>query len=393
MRRWFMTTIALVIILVPAVTHAQEPAGDVSKGVIEGKVVNQTEDGLGLGGIDVCLITVAEVEVEKKTVRTDEDGSFRFDGLMTDSRYLVHVSFEDIDYYYPVDFTVAPPTGPIEIPVCSTTEDDGAISIEWRHIVLQMEDGNLTVTDVIWLVNEGDHTYIGSETTNFGGKQGTLVFTLPEGATDFSVPDYTAEDYFLIDNNTVIHTLVFPPGEQQLVYSYQLSETGPGETSIELLIDYPTSALDVMVAMEDVEVTSTRLNPAEPVETEDGKQYIHFTANTLSRGETVDIRLINVAGQNSGMLIVLCVAVSVVLLCLAVYLLRKIRAKNMAPVTATSRKDTSDVERQVRDDMARLDRDYEQGFMDEATYRKRYAAKAAELAGIRKPGNAESPDE
>jgi len=244
MCRWFLAIIALAVILVPAATHAQDPVEDAAGGVIEGRVVNRTDDGRGLGGIDVCLITVAEVETENETARTDENGSFRFEGLMTDSRYLVHVTFEDIDYYYPVDFTVAPPTGPIEIPVCSTTEDDGAIRIEWRHIVVQMEEGNLTVTDVIWLVNDGDHTYTGSEATNFNGKQGTLVFTLPEGATNFSVPDYTAEDYFLIDNNTVIHTLVFPPGEQQLVYSYQLSETDTRDTMIELAVNYPTGALD-----------------------------------------------------------------------------------------------------------------------------------------------------
>jgi len=386
-RWWFLVTTILVILLTPAVVHAQESTGDTAGSVIEGRVINQTEDGRGLGGIDVCLITVAEEELENETTRTDEDGSFRFDGLLKGSRYLLHVSFEDIDYYYPVDFTVALPAEPIEIPVCNTTEDDGEISIEWRHIVVQLEQGNLTVTDVIWLVNEGNHTYIGSEATNFNGKQGTLVFTLPEGSTNFSVPDYTTEDYIVIDNNTVIYTLVFPPGEQQLVYSYQLSETDSRDTMIELPVNYPTSALDVMVAMEDVEVASSRLSPTEPVETEDGQQYIHFTGNTLHKGETVDIRLINVTGQSSGGLIVLWVAVPVVVLCLAVYLLRKIRTKNMTPVTATSRKNTSDVEQQVLDDLNQLDRDYEQGLMDEATYRKNYAARAAELDGMRKPGN------
>lgn len=393
MRRWFLAIIALAIILVPAATYAQEPVEDEAGGVIEGKVVNQTQDGGGTGGLDVCLIMVAEVETGNETTRTDEDGSFRFDGLLTDSRYLVHVTFEDIDYYYPVDFVDAPPTGPIEIPVCNTTEDDGAIRIEWRHIVVRMEEGNLTVTDVIWLVNDGEHTYIGSEATSFNGKQGTLVFTLPEGAINFSVPDYTAEDYFLIDNNTVVNILIFPPGEQQLVYSYQLPGMDTGDAIIQLVIDYPTSVLEVMVAMEDVEVASARLSPTEPVETEDGQQYIHFTGNTLDRGETVDIRLINVTGQSSAMLIVLWVTLPLVVLCLVVYLMRKIRTKNVAPVTATSRKGTLDVERQVLDDMTQLDRDYEQGLTDETTYRKKYAAKAAELAGIRNPGNAGSPNE
>jgi len=67
--------------------------------------------------------------------------------------------------------------------------------------------------------------------------------------------------------------------------------------------------------------------------------------------------------------------------------------KKVVPVTAPSRKGTSDVERQVLDDMTRLDRDYEQGLMDEATYRKKYAARAAELAGMRKPGNTGSVNE
>nr|MBC8477201.1 hypothetical protein [Dehalococcoidia bacterium] len=235
------------------------------------------------------------------------------------------------------------------------------------------------------LVNDGDRTYVGSEATSFEGKQGTLVFTLPPGAMQFDVPEDSTEDYLLVDN-MVVTTMVFPPGEKQLLYYYRLATSESGDFTINLKADYPTDALEVMVTGEDIEVSSARLVPADPVETDDGQHYVHFTGEYLDRGDAIDIRLASSSGGSGTLAIVLWIVGAVVVLCLAAYLVRKSRAQTTTPAATIRAYDREAVspEQRLLDEIVRLDRDFEQGLLDEETYRQRYADKDARLAELKK---------
>ena len=328
MRKLIYVLVILLAIGLPGNLSAQ----DSEQGVIEGQVVNETEGGGNVAGLDVGLITLVEGEaMETQTGETEEEGKFRFTDISVAQSYLVRVCYMQVDYYYPVDFSTDETEKSIEIPVCDTTTNDQAIRVYLIHLILRSGDGYFSVTEVMWLLNDGDKTYIGSEETAFGEIQGTLVFTLPEGAADFGVPEASIGDYFLIDNNTVTNTLVFPPGEKEIVFSYNLGVPSAGDLEVNLPVDYPTDALHVMVQGEDIEVASTRLSPADPIVMETGEQYIHFTGDSLNRGDIVDIRLSSLSGDTNSILIILGVIAAVVIIGLGTYFLIRKRAKAPSP--------------------------------------------------------------
>ena len=382
--RWLLAAVAVLAILpFPGIAFAQEQVD----GTIEGQVVNQSEGGGSVVDLSVSLISGGEEEgaAETRTARTDGEGRFQFSNIPVESSYLVRVDYMKIAYYYPLEFGDTETTISIEIPVCDTMASDQAIRISWHHVVVRIQAEYITVTEVILLVNDGDRTYVGSEATSFEGKQGTLVFTLPPGAMQFEVPEDSAEDYLLVDN-MVVTTMVFPPGEKQLLYYYQLATSESGDFTINLKADYPTDAMDVMVTGEDTEVSSARLAPADPVETDDGQHYVHFTGEYLDRGDAIDIRLARSSGGSGMLAIVLWIVGAVVVLCMLVYLVRRSRAQAKTPAAIIQDYDREAVspEQRLLDEIVRLDRDFEQGLLDEETYRQRYADNDARLAELKK---------
>ncbi len=315
----------LVVILLTIGLPGSVSAQDSEQGVIEGQVVNETEGGGSVAGLYVALVAQVEGEVrEVQTGQTDDEGKFRFTDISVTQSYLVRVCYMQVDYYYPVNFSTGETEKSIEVPVSDTTTSDQSIRVYLLHVILHAEDGYFSVTEVMWLLNEGDKTYVGSDETNFGGVQGTLVFTLPEGATDFGVPEESVGDYFIVDDNTVTNTLVFPPGENEVIFSYNLDVPSSGDLVINLPVDYPTDTVHVLVQGEDIEVASTRLSPADPIITDTGGEFIHFVGDSLSRGDTVDIRISSLSGGNSPSLIIFgAIAVVVIIGFVTYYLMRK----------------------------------------------------------------------
>lgn len=312
-----ITILAVLLVFgLPGAAFAQESA----EGAINGQVINGTEGGGSVAGIEVTLITyINDVISETRTTKTDKEGKFQFDNVATEHEYLVSVRYVEVDYYYPVVFDPSETTAYVEIGVCDTTTSDQAIRIGLAHTIINIEEESLQVTEVFWLVNDGDRTYTGTD--------GVLVFTLMEGATVFEAPQELMPDYQFLDNNRVAYLVPFPPGERQLVYSYRLTKPSSNELAIPLEIHYPTDVLELMIAGEDIEVAVTQLAPAEPVVTDTGERFIHFRGENLPRGTVVNLRLSNVSGSSVPYSVILYVIIGVVIAGIAVYLMKRMRKR------------------------------------------------------------------
>jgi len=316
MCRFIAILVVLIILGLPGTTFAQESA----EGEINGQVINGTEGGGSVAGIEVTLITyINDVISETRTTKTDKEGKFQFDNVATEHEYLVSVRYVEVDYYYPVVFDPGETTAYVEIGVCDTTTSDQAIRIGLAHTIINLEEENLQVTEVFWLVNDGDRTYTGTD--------GVLVFTLTEGATVFEAPQELMLDYQFLDNNRVTYLVPFPPGERQLVYSYRLTKPSSNELAIPLEVHYPTDVLELMIAGEDIEVAVTQLAPAEPVVTDTGERFIHFRGENLPRGTVVNLHLSNVSGSSVPYSVILYVIIGVVIAGIAVYLMKRMRKR------------------------------------------------------------------
>jgi hypothetical protein len=309
---FLMAVVISLVSLLPAAALAQESAS----GTISGQVVNDTTGGGSVAGVEVSLITyVNGVAGETRTTMADGEGKFRFDNVAIDSEYLVSAKYMDVNYYYSVVFEAGKTTAYVEVKVCDTTNSDETIRVKQSHTIINAGEKDLLVTEIFVLDNDGDKTYVGTD--------GVLVFTLPQGATNFQAPQEQASDYEFLDNNRVTYLVPFPPGERQVVYSYTLPVPSYNGLTISLQVDYPTDVLDLMVAGEGIEVTATQLSPADPVVTGTGEQFIHFRGDNLPRGTVINLHL-SKASQGSGPLrVILYVIIAMVIAGIAVYLVKR----------------------------------------------------------------------
>ena len=316
MRRLIAILLILLISGLPVMALAQESAD----GVINGQVINGTEGGSSVDEIEVTLITYVDgMMAETRTAKTDEEGKFQFDDVATEHIYLVSVKYMEVNYYYSVAFESGETTAYVEVGVCDATTSDESISIGLAHNIINVEEESIKITEVFWLVNDGDRTYVGTE--------GVLVFTLPAGAYNFEAPQELMPDYQFLGGNRVTYLVPFPPGERQLVYSYRLAKPDSSELTIPLEIDYSMDSYALMVGGEGIEVTVTQLAPAEPVSTDTGEYFIHFRGENLPRGTVINIRLSNLSGGGGLHFVILWVIVAVVIVGIAVYLLKKGRSE------------------------------------------------------------------
>ena len=312
MKRIIILFVALCVIVLPAAVHAQEPV----TGEIVGQVVNGTEGGGSVAGIEVTLITYVDDMVSDTTATTtDGEGRFSFSGVVREHDYLVTAEYMDVDYYYPVAFESGEETARVDVGVCEVTDSDRAISIDLAHTMIDIAEDSLKVTAVYWLYNDGDTTYVGVD--------GSPVFTLPEGAFGFEAPQELVIDYELLEGNRVAYLVPFPPGERQLVFAYSLPRPDAAEFTLPLKIDYPTASLELMIAGEDIEVSLNELAPADPVVSDTGDRFIHFKGKDLQRGTVVNLRLSGPGGGGGFPLYIIWIIIGALVIGLAVYLLNR----------------------------------------------------------------------
>jgi len=306
-----------LVLGLPVAALAQESA----EGKIGGQVINGTEGGGSVAGIEVTLFTYINDEIaETRTARTDGEAKFQFDNVAAEHQHLLSARYMEVDYYYPVVFDPGETAAYVEVGVCDTTTSDQTIRIGLAHTIVNVEKESLQVTEVFWLVNDGDRTYVGTD--------GVLVFTLPEGVTGFDAPQELMPDYQFLDDNRVAYLVPFPPGERQLIYSYRLAKPDSNEFDIPLEVNYRTDNLEVMVQGEGIEVAVTQLAPAEPVVTGTGERFIHFRGENLPRGTVINLRLYDMSGGGGLHFIVIWVIIAVVIVGIAVYLVQRRKREN-----------------------------------------------------------------
>ena len=312
MLRLIAIAVILSVFVIPAAAFAQESVA----GTINGQVINGTEGGSITAGVEITLLTyVNDALAGTMTTRTDEEGRFQFDVASTEHTYLVSARYREVDYYYLVVFEPGETVTYIEVGVCDTTTSDEAIRVGLAHAIISVEEESIQVSQVYWLVNDEDRTYVGTDHV--------LVFTLPDGAYGFNAPQELMLDYQLLDDNKVTYLVPFPPGERQLIFSYKLAKPDSNDLGIPLAIDYPTNSFELMVGGEDIEVIVGQLAPAEPVLADTGERFIHFQGSGFARGNVINVAISGLLAARSLPYVILSVIITAVAVIIVVYMVRR----------------------------------------------------------------------
>jgi hypothetical protein len=270
------------------------PASAAERGVITGRVVNETT-GKPAAGAEVTLAAADEDGTGKvqRTVTTDKDGTYRFDGLPSGASWLYVVDARFDGGLFPGSpFRFPPGERPLletSLRVWNTTTDPNSIIIARDAMFVLPSEDSVGVVESVTVLNQTDFAYIGRGMTDGSAGETTFGFGLPAGAGDvrvenasFDVPELVETDYgFGI-------TVALPPDESDFTYSYRV----PADALTYVLSKtalYPTADL-LVFAGEPLKIQSDRLD-AKGTETIDGKTYERWEAPGLvDAGDTVLIQ-------------------------------------------------------------------------------------------------------
>lgn len=397
------------------------------QGTIEGQVTNGTADGGSVEGLEVTLTALSGGEVKDTfTATTDATGRFRFEDLDTAATltYGVAVSYQGVSYdsSEPVGFSDQTMLF-VPLKVYDATTSDEDIVIARAHFIIDFQSKLFMVTEVFFVANTGDRTYVGS--AGEGGHGGTVRFSLPAGAEGLQFRDPEASQRYLpVENGFVDRSPVRPGGEpEQVLFSYHVRyDSSAFGLSTDLI--YPISDINVLVADVGAEVTSEQV-AFESKMGGQGQSYLNLTGQNLPEDTTLVLNFTNLPQEvttpgvdvvpDSSQTVLLWIAGGLLALAVALgfgYPLLRRRAespaarsaeplggvypeRSLGPQDRLTAKPLEQERRAVDDEidleverqellleMARLDDDFEDGKIDEDEYERERAEIKAELVAV-----------
>lgn len=168
-------------------TDPNAPAPPVEFGTVRGIVTNgTTEEPLADAEVKLRAFTVNFEETLNLTATTDADGAFSFDleDVPSDWVYLVSSSYGDLNFSSDAGrVSNAEPELELPVTVYDKTSDATMINIDQMHVIIDLFDGGIAVTELYVFGNQSAAVFVG-ESGNMD--EGTVQITLPEGAEEIS---------------------------------------------------------------------------------------------------------------------------------------------------------------------------------------------------------------
>ena len=214
----------LLVALLPAMALAQEPTA------VEGKLTNGTAGAPPPAGVEVTLHVVqSTASVETNVGVTDEAGAFRIEVPMVDNvtSYVISLSYEGAVYGMALDLGEL--TEPADIMVYESTSDLSVLEVNSAALVLRPQpdnEGMLSGSEVVSLVNTSDRTFIPDLTGPVMGQMNFMRFSLPPGATNLRLEsDLAGGDIIEVGPGFAV-TASVPPGDHLVGFSYSAPYDG-----------------------------------------------------------------------------------------------------------------------------------------------------------------------
>ncbi len=191
-------------------------------GTIEGVVVNASKENAKLSGVRVTLSSyLGEKNLETYSQITDDKGAFEFKNLPWNRSYEISIRYDGS--LYATERMVFPPEDSrieLTLPIYESTDDASDISIHHYHILIKVEDGKVSVAEVIDIVNKGNKIYSGRTVDEKKGIKGTISLLVPENATSVNFLEGISRDNLIINDNLIIDTTPIVPGIRRIAFTY-----------------------------------------------------------------------------------------------------------------------------------------------------------------------------
>lgn len=251
------------------------------------------------------------------------------------------------------------------LPCCITAqeEDEPGIIIESRHIVLEMADAELHITDAIMVnIQSSD------------GNEELLTYSIPAGYTRFEIHNGLDPDSLIFQEDRIIDARHLPAGKIPIAFKYAL----PISRNTVILPFYAyneTRVFYFLVKNLELDISSNELLDEGMIEM--GERSFHaFSAVGLRQGEEL---VITIAGMEKrarrNQVLIFAAVVALILIVIVVFVFRKGRGERLS---GDEQDDLlSGKRKMLAATIALLDEKHEKGEIGDAAYqrlRKEYSA-------------------
>ena len=403
----------LTIMALPALSSTVHAAAAAQgNGKITGQLVNGTHKNAPVAGETVTLQTAqGQKSQDYATAKTDAQGNFSFEQLPTDKtiNYAVYIRYQGTQYTSDVVTLDSKPVQQFKLVVYDATSDPSNVAITGSTVLVQEPDaqkGILTISQIYIFRNLGAQAFVGSLDAS-KGKPKALFFSLPANVKNITLDDgFNGYRSIQIGDGFASEAALLP-GITEYTISYQVSYTG-SSYDFRYHAMYPTVELTVMVPTS-LHASSNELK-SNGVVTANQHPYEQYKTLGLRTDNEVHVQIQGlpaVAAQEpptriNPLLVWLIVAGVLLLAVLGIiwflYTTRKRQATKLPRTTVTKKgtparaektkqverpkKDAGDQQQALLQELLQLDRAYEAGKINKATYQERRARTKARLRAI-----------
>lgn len=282
---------ALLLLAVPVFAQDESPTG-----VVTGRIVNRSPDGLVPENMDLMLHAWDENFDEKLMLQgfSERDGTFEFAEVLLDPNllYAVMLTYDDAVYASePADVKEGQRELSLEIPIYESTTDTSTVRIDRQHVLFDAALDGLRVAEIYILSNTGDRTIAGMAAED-DARLSPLQFSLPEGATNISFNENSSGGRYVLTPGGFVDTAPLRPGEStgQVVVTYLL----PYEDSLTYswTAPWPVESLSFMLNTGiGLSLEGENLTPSGTRDMGEGGQVDVFSHGALESGENVTVSL------------------------------------------------------------------------------------------------------
>jgi uncharacterized membrane protein len=247
------------------IASAQAPADE-----IIGIVTNGTDGGSVPANLQVLLMSIdlaSNQIIEQKATTVDEDGIFRFEGLLSGPGISYRVVADAGIYTPSVDMASQDNWANVRLTIYDDTTSLEDVIISSYVMMIPTIDARtrqLGVLTVINVDNRGDRIWIPNmEDPNLTGLD-LLRFNLPDGFTDLAVESELPSGSILEIDTGFAMTNPIPPGESAILISYIISYESDG-FEFGLKMPYGIDSVRLLLPDGGGEITGNGLGEIESV--------------------------------------------------------------------------------------------------------------------------------
>lgn len=317
----------------------------------------------------------------EKTTTTDENGSYRFEGLSTEQTtgaYLVSATYQGVEFTNGAMIDPNTPVLDLPITVYEVTNDESVISLDAAHVVISQHPDSLLVVEVLVFNNSSDKVYQGAEAVA-GGQHGSVSISLPPDAESVTFDEGTLGGRFVESGGKIYDTEQVLPGERShsIIVQYILPMKGTREISLPM----PYGANQVTVLGQgEATIRSSQLTAAGTAQIS-GQSYDQYTGQPIPKGGTLTITVAppGLGSTLSGLALPLLVGIAALLVVgggTFWVIRRRVEGEDLTPALAALTSEEQALIRQIAD----LDDAYDAGTVNRLEYEARRAELKARVA-------------